>query len=321
MRQCAWVIGAGGLLGSALVRALRRDGDAHVHEVRQPLAWGRSEVLREQFRAEVALFARQARQVERWSLIWAAGVGAMSSDAASLQAEAQALDMLLTAVDCERTLQALPGALVLASSAGAIYAQSRDELVSEASAVEPSTAYAVHKLSLEARLSQVINGHRNWSALIARYSTLYGLGQARDKPQGLISQLARRIVANEVIHIYVPLDTIRDYLFADDAAARTQAAVRDLYARPGQTVLKIIAAEQSTSIAQLVGLFKRVSRRPVRLVTSVNGLSPLYQRCLRFCSTEPLGQPHLTARRLEVGIHQVLEAERLAAFGPKRSPD
>jgi hypothetical protein len=81
--------------------------------------------------------------------------------------------------------------------------------------------------------------------------------------------------------------------------------------------MKIVAAEQATSIAQLVGVFRRVSRRPVRLVTSVNNLSPLYVRCIRFRSEERAGQPHATCRSLHIGVHQVLEAERVAAVrGP-----
>jgi len=313
MREAAWVIGAGGLLGSALVRALGHSGAA-LHRVEERLAWGRNDLLAAQLDREVAAFARTAEKAQRWLLVWAAGVGSMSSDAAHLIIESQALDLLLARLRAEPALQAMPGCLVLASSAGAVYGQSRAECISEASEVAPGTSYASHKLQQEERFRAAIQGQPGWSVLIARYSTLYGIGQSRDKAQGLISQMARRIVANEVVHIYVPLDTIRDYIFADDAADRTLAALRDLHSRPGEVVVKIIAAEQATSIAQLVGVFRRVSRRPVRLVTSVNSLSPLYLRCIRFRSDEPAGQPHMNCRSLHIGIHQVLEAERTAAF-------
>jgi UDP-glucose 4-epimerase len=193
-----------------------------------------------------------------------------------------------------------------------LYAQSRVDRVSERTPLAINTAYAVHKLEQEGRLREAVAAQPGWSGLIARYSTLYGPGQARGKAQGLISQLARRIVANEVIHIYVPLDTLRDYIFSDDAAQRSLAALQDCPA--GNTTLKIIATEHSTSIAQLVGTFRRVSRRPVRLVTSVNQLSPLYLRCIRFRSEEPSGMPHAIGRSLHIGIHQVLEAERQAAL-------
>ena len=314
MREAVWVIGAGGLLGGALVRALRQEQGVALHALEQGLAWGHNELLAAQLDREVAAFASAAGQAGRWLLVWAAGVSSMSSDATSLTLESRALDLLLERLVAEPALRATPGCLVLASSAGAIYARSRADFISEGSAIAPGSAYADHKLDHEAKVRGVVEAQPGWTALLARYSTLYGPGQSRDKAQGLISQFARRIVANEVVHVYVPLDTIRDYIFVDDAAARTLAAVDDLRGRAGDVVTKIIAAEQATSIAQLVGVFRRVSRRPVRLVTSVNKLSPLYARCIRFRSDEPVGQPHATSRSLHIGIHQVLEAERVAAF-------
>ncbi len=314
MREAVWVIGAGGLLGGALVGALRQRGEVALHVVEQDLAWGHNASLAAQWDREVAAFARTAARAGRWLLIWAAGISSMSTDEASLNLESRALDLLLERLTSEPVLRDTPGCLVLASSAGAIYGQSRDEFISEASAVAPGTAYAAHKLEQEMKVRRVIESQPGWTAMLARYSTLYGPGQSRDKSQGLISQVARRIVANEVVHIYVPLDTIRDYIFVDDAANRTLATLDDLHGRRGEVVMKIIAAEQPTSIAQLLGVFRRVSRRPVRLVTSVNNLSPLYSRCIRFRSDEPAGQPHGLCRNLHTGIHQILEAERAAAF-------
>ncbi len=314
MREATWVIGSGGLLGSALVRALRGRDDVALHEVAQGLAWGRNELLAPQWAREVAAFARTADRAGRWLLVWAAGVSSMTSDASGLSVESQALALLLERLEAEPALRALPGCIVLASSAGAIYGQSHEDVIHEGSAVAPGTPYAAHKLEQEAKVRRLAESQPGWTVLLARYSTLYGPGQSRDKAQGLISQLARRILANEVVHVYVPLDTIRDYIFVDDAADRTLDAVRDLRDRAGEVVMKIIAAEQATSIAQLVGVFRRVSRRPVRLVTSLNSLSPLYVRCIRFRSDEPIGRPHAVGCSLHVGAHKVLEAERIAAF-------
>ena len=314
MGEAGWVIGAGGLLGGAVVRAIRRRGGVALHAVEEDLAWGNNVLLAAQLDREVAAFARATERAGRWLLVWAAGVSSMSSDAASLELESRALDLLLERLMAEPALRVAPGCMVLASSAGAIYGQSRDDHIRETSAVAPGTPYAMHKLQQEAKVRRAIEAQPRWTAMLARFSTLYGPGQSRDKSQGLITQLARRIVGNEVVHIYVPLDTIRDYIFVDDAADRTLDAVRDLRDRAGEAVMKIIASEQATSIAQLVGVFRRVSRRPVRLVTSVNSLSPLYVRCIRFRSDEPIGYPHVACCSLHIGIHKVLEAERIAAF-------
>ena len=79
-------------------------------------------------------------------------------------------------------------------------------------------------LSINVRASFVL-AHASATALVARLSTLYGPGQSRGKPQGLIAHIARGVVRNQPVRIYVPLDTVRDYLAADDAAAATELIV------------------------------------------------------------------------------------------------
>ena len=54
--------------------------------------------------------------------------------------------------------------------------------------------------------------------MIGRFSNLYGPGQNLGKLQGLISRLALSAVTRQPINIFVPLDTIRDYVYVDDAA-------------------------------------------------------------------------------------------------------
>lgn len=44
------------------------------------------------------------------------------------------------------------------------------------------------------------------AALIARISMFYGPGQAKDKQQGLLAHIARCILRNQPIQIYVPYD-------------------------------------------------------------------------------------------------------------------
>lgn len=309
MTQLAWVVGASGLLGSALVRAL----DAckvTLHRPAAPFEWRNVVRVREQISNEIAKFGILAQQADSWSIFWAAGNGSMSSDDAALDTEASTLLGLLDGVAECAPLRDCPGTIVFASSAGALYSGMSAACYNETSAVSPATPYAQHKLRQETMVQEFAAAASNAGALILRYSTLYGVGQARDKTQGLITQIARRIVANEPAHIYVPLDTIRDYQHVDDAALRTVSTWRDVQNVRGAAVIKIIAAERATSIAQLIGIFRRVAGRTPRLVTSTNALSAKYMRCVQFKSAENAGKPHSPDRTLVEGIHQILEEER-----------
>ena len=124
--------------------------------------------------------------------------------------------------------------------------------------IAPGSAYADHKLDHEAKVRRVVEAQPGWAALLARYSTLYGPGQSRDKAQGLISQFARRIVANEVVHVYVPLDHIADIglklgrriLMVHGGELRPHALKRGLGREP--LARRAGTSEQSFDLAKLV---------------------------------------------------------------------
>ena len=147
--------------------------------------------------------------------------------------------------------------------------------------------------------------------MLSRISTLYGPGQAKGKQQGLLVQFARRILRNQPIQIYVPFDTIRDYIFVDDAAAIIVASLRAIGEKPG-VFTKIIASEQPTTIAEIFSIYKRIARRTPRIVTSASKLSIIYTRRIQFHSIAVPINEQLSRTSLLVGIAQVMAAERSA---------
>ena len=74
----AWVVGSGGLVGSALCRALRRDA-TELFCPAERFRWGCEPDLAIQLAAAVDAFADRAAAAGRWELYWAAGVGTMGS--------------------------------------------------------------------------------------------------------------------------------------------------------------------------------------------------------------------------------------------------
>ena len=312
----AWVLGSAGLLGAALCRALRADGTELFFPVRH-FAWQEPLELVEQISAAVTAFALKAQAADRWEVHWAAGVGTMGSMAEELAPETQALALLLERLPREPRLMAISGALSLASSAGAIYAGSSDEIITEHSSPAPTTAYALEKLRQEELLQAFVACHPTTAALIARISTLYGAGQAAGKKQGLLGHMARNIIRNRPIQIYVPFDTIRDYIDADDAAVAMIGALRSTR-QTSQVLTKIIASESPTTIAEIVSIFKRLARRTPLVVRSANRLSALYTRRVQYRSLVRSEIARPPGKRLAVGISQLMRAEQLAFI---KSPD
>lgn len=312
----AWVLGSTGLLGSALCRELRRKG-LTLFSLTERLRWGQENELVSQLATAVHAFAGLAAAEERWEVYWAAGVGTMSSSVGDLALETRTLALLLRFIQSDPVLTAVPGALAFASSAGAIYAGSRDEIISEKTAPAPTTAYAHEKLRQEDLVNSFALAAAHTTALLARIATIYGPGQSTGKQQGLLAHIARCTVRNRPIQIYVPFDTIRDYIAVDDAAATMVAGLRATNERQ-PVITKIVASEHPTTIAEIISIFKRITRRAPKIVTSANRLSSLYSRRVQFQSVVLPECAPRSKTSLLIGIAQVMAAER-AAFA--RCPD
>ena len=306
----AWVLGSAGLLGAALCRALRNSG-TELYFPAQRFSWDQPLDLSEQIKAAVCAFALQAQMVDRWELHWAAGVGTMSTSADVMAPETQALTLLLELLQQEPRLMAIAGTLSFASSAGAIYAGSADEVITEQSSPAPTTPYAIEKMRQENLLQEFVAANPGTAALIARISTIYGPGQAMGKKQGLLGYIARSIIRNKPIQIYVPYDTIRDYIDVDDAACTMIGTMRAAN-EESRMLTKIIASEYPATIAEIVSIFKRLARRAPLVVRSANKLSNLYSRRVQFRSIVSSDFVRPPSKRLPVGISQLMRAEQLA---------
>ena len=312
----AWVVGGGGLLGSALRRALAADPDVTLFQAPR-LAWSDPAEAARQLDAAAEAFGRALAPQQRWQILWAAGTGSMGSAVPSMALETQHLQRLLASVAGQPTLASRAGSVLLASSAGAIYAGCRDSVITERSAVAATTPYAMAKLEQERLAAQFAAEHAAVTLLVARFSTLYGPGQTASKPQGIISHIARCMVRNRPVQIFVPYDTIRDYLYIDDAARLALRALARAERCGAGVVTKIVAAQSPCTIAEIISIFKRLARRPPRIVTSASALSRLYTRRVVFRSVVlPLADQPVTEPVL--GIARVLQAERrLFAQGPR----
>jgi UDP-glucose 4-epimerase len=148
-----------------------------------------------------------------------------------------------------------------------------------------------------------------------RLSNLYGLAQRLDKPQGLVSHIARSLIHRRPVHIYVPLDTVRDYLYAPDAGARVGAVLEHVAAAPPAAAppVKIVASEEETSVGGLLAIFRRVTRRQVAVTA---GLSPVGRRqplSLRFRSEVWTGVGRAFRTPLPEGVVEVYRYQ-LAQF-------
>jgi len=197
----------------------------------------------------------------RWRIFWSAGAGVTATSRSVLDAEVQVFTAFLAQLGRLPTDVLARGCIFLASSVGGVYAGNPAPPFSEGSAVEPISDYGRAKARMENAIRDVAKAS-GIRCVVGRFTNLYGPGQDMSKGQGLISVIARTYLTGQPAGVYVPLDTIRDYIFVDDAARVAHACMeRIMDAAPGAVVTKIIGSSCGTSIGALLGEFHRVMRR------------------------------------------------------------
>lgn len=288
----AWVVGSGGLLGSAVVRRLVADGRPVLVS---KVTWTDEQAALASLRAGLRAVADQAAG-RPWDLVWCAGSGVTSTAALDLDSEVTLLRQFVELAVGHHGGGLSGVAVFVASSAGGIYAGAPNPPFDEHTTPAPLVAYGHAKLRAEAELSRLATAG-GAKVLVGRMSNLYGPGQNLAKAQGLISQLCRSQLLNQPIGVYVSLDTVRDYLFVDDAAELVIEGLVALRARAsdGEVVMKILASQRSASVAAVLGEVRRVFKRRPLLRLAASASSRQQARDLRFRSVV---WPDLDARSL-----------------------
>ena len=202
----------------------------------------------------------------------------VGSSQAELDAEIAVLEGFLTRWDPRPA----GNGFFLASSAGGVYAGSSGPPFTEHTEPAPISAYGRAKLRSE-EIATEFAVRTSTALLVGRLANLYGPGQNLDKPQGLVSQLCLAQLTRQPLSVYVPLDTMRDYLFVDDAAAMAVAGLGAV-TPSGRRALKVLASERSTTVGAVLGDLHRVTRRRPPVVLGVSPRSRYQVRDIRLRS-------------------------------------
>lgn len=250
-------------------------------------------------------------------VLWCAGAGVTATPQHVLDTELEVFRRFLAVVaemdadDRARTV------FFYASSAGGLYAGASEPPFDEETIPAPLAPYGHAKLRAEAGLAALSAvGIR---VLVGRIANIYGPGQDLGKPQGLISQLCLAHHTARPIGVYVSLDTLRDYVFVDDCAEMVLDMVErgETLARAEAPVTKIIASQQSVSIASLLGEMRRIYKRAPRVVLASSPHARQQARDLRFRSITWPEIDRRSFRTLAAGIAATGEDIGLRVRSPR----
>lgn len=266
-----WVVGSGGLLGSAVSRTVG------ANFLGFPVPWHNHDAAIEVLRSDLKRFIYAAGN-DDWSVIWAAGSGVIASTTESLAGETRLLSHFVTTVRASRPPGR--GVFFLSSSAGGVYAGSTHPPFSESTTPRPLSPYGEAKLVQEEIVQTTLQGCV--PLVIGRFSNLAGPGQNLVKQQGLVSQLCRAAITRQSLNVFVPMETLRDYLYVDDAAAMVRVLVGNaLRDQPSATVHRNISSQRPVSVCNVLRTVQQVAHRAVRIALGASPSSHYHVRDLR----------------------------------------
>ena len=272
-----WVVGGNGLLGSAI---RQHSGDSFSSAT---IPWPTPEAAAATLSDEVTRFRAESAG-EPWAIVWAAGAATVSTPRDRAFAELESLRALLTAV--RQTPPAGPGMVFLTSSAGGVYAGSANPPFDATTPPVPVSAYGELKLAQEQLAAALLAG--SCPVAIGRVSNLYGAGQNLDKLQGLISHLALAAATSHPVNIFVSLDTIRDYVYVDDAARAVRSIVDAHVGRDaGLVTTSVIASGEPTTVGQLIRTVRQVTKRRIPVASGYHSSAASQVADLRLTPSDP----------------------------------
>jgi UDP-glucose 4-epimerase len=302
MGTVAWVVGGHGLLGSAIVHGLSRRQDTNV--LLTHIRWSDTERSVNDLLAGAWDWLNRS-EASRFDLYWAAGAGITSTSKELLAQEVEVFDRFLQGITGLLADEAKDVGVFLASSAGGVYAGSARPPFTEETIPAPISEYGVAKLAMEQQLAHFAD-EAGARVYIARIANLYGPGQRIDKPQGFISHLCRSFLTKSPIAVYVSLDTMRDYIYVDDAAEIVVRGMDLLHAHEGESrvVLKNICSGAPATLGNVLRQAKLVFKRTPAILIAPSVLSAGQVVDLRITSTVWTELEQLPRRSLLIGLVQ-----------------
>jgi len=269
MKKCL-VIGAGGFLGSSLVKQLLK----YNHKVRAfdqfkngiPIAFlknsNKLEVFQGDYLKEKDIIAALQDIDIVFHFVW---ISTPSSSASDPYSEVD-INVKYSIKLIKLSLEADIERFIFASSGGAIYGNPIELPVKESHYTNPISPYGIGKLIVEKYLYYYsLNSKITYISL--RISNPFGKNQNPNKNQGILSIFTKNIISNKPLLIYGYGDQVRDYIYVEDAINMSillslnynASGVFNIGSEYGLTPLQIVAQIETTLQKKAI-----LSYQPVR---------------------------------------------------------
>jgi UDP-glucose 4-epimerase len=110
------------------------------------------------------------------------------------------------------------------------------------------------------------------------------------------------------MNLYVPMETLRDYLYVDDAARMIRGLLDTWSPRqPDRPVIRNLASERPVPVAAVLRTVERIARRNILVGLGSNPASRYQVRDLRVITAHPREYTKPPITSLPIGVKLVYE--------------
>jgi UDP-glucose 4-epimerase len=142
--------------------------------------------------------------------------------------------------------------------------------------------------------------------LLGRIANLYGPAQNRSKGQGLVTAICQSYIRRKPARIFVGLDTVRNYIYVDDAVESIVRAMGIIADMPnGSVETKIIASNQNLTISAVLKECQTAFGSAPSVVLSRSRDLSAYPPDLRMKSMNFCDADNFEPTPFVVGVHRV----------------
>jgi len=262
-----WILGQGGFFGSAIAHAATLQNVNVFPQAKIP--WNSPGERASALKELAQQFSEVAAEAPA-TIIWAAGSEGVGKKQLAHCSELDAFQDFVQAISSVEKLKGSTVAIV--SSAGGVLGGSPSPPFDIHTPVHAINQYGQDKIAIEelgtSRLSPDFRVH------IARVTNLYGPWSG--PRQGLINRLCTAAASREALQIFVPLDTVRDYIYVTDAA---QLLLLEITA--DLPSISLIGSGENSSVGTVISTVSHVARRKVPITFARLAISPLQTTDLR----------------------------------------
>jgi UDP-glucose 4-epimerase len=143
---------------------------------------------------------------------------------------------------------------------------------------------------------------------LGRIANLYGPAQNRSKGQGLVTAICQSYIRRKPAQIFVGLDTVRNYVYVDDAVESIVRAMGIVADMPnGSVETKIIASNQNMTISAVLKECQTAFGSAPSVVLSRSRDLSAYPPDLRMKSMNFRDADNFEPTPFVVGVHRVYQ--------------